>query len=65
MEEFIERGDNKMFSCYISSVEKFISTYDLDINESTARESLPALIENLFPNNHHVCVTILKYNFSL
>ena len=37
-EEFIEGGDNKMISCYINSVEKFISTYDLDINESTSRE---------------------------
>jgi hypothetical protein len=44
MEEFIERGDNKIIYCYISSVEKFISTYDLDINESTTRESISALI---------------------
>lgn len=64
-EEFIERGDNKMISYYISSIEKIIKTYDLDINESATRESLSALMGNLRQNNHHACATILKNKFSL
>ena len=53
MEEFIERCDNKVISFHISSVKKFIKTYDLDINEFTTRESL-------YWNNHYVFATILK-----
>ena len=53
MEEFIERCNNKVVSFYISSVEKFIKTYGLDINEFTIRQSL-------YWNNHYVFATILK-----
>jgi tetratricopeptide (TPR) repeat protein len=64
-EEFIERGDNKMISYYIGSIEKIIKTYDLDIKDSTTRESLSALMTELRQNNHHACATILKNKFSL
>ncbi len=64
-EEFIERGDSKMISYYIGSIEKIIKTYDLDINESTTRESLSALMGELRQNNQHACATILKNKFSL
>ncbi len=64
-EEFIQRGDNKMISYYIGSIEKIIKTYDLDINESTTRESLSALMGELRQNNHHACATIFKKKFSL
>lgn len=64
-EEFIERGDNKMISYYIGSIEKIIKTYDLDINESTTRQSLSELMRELRINNHHACATIFKNKFSL
>ena len=64
-DEFIERGDNKMISYYIGSIEKIIKTYDLDINESTTRESLSELMGTLRQNNHHACATIFKNKFSL
>lgn len=64
-EEFIEHGDTNMISYYIGSIEKIIKTYDLDINESTTRESLLALMGELRQNNHHACATILKNKFSL
>lgn len=64
-EEFIERGDNKMISYYIGSIEKIIKTYDMDINESITREGLIALMGALRQNNHHACATIFKNKFSL
>lgn len=64
-DEFIKRGDNEMISYYIGSIEKIIKTYDLDINESTTRQSLSALMGTLRQNNHHACATILKNKFSL
>lgn len=63
--EFINRGDNQMISYYIGSIEKIIETYDLDITDSTTRESLSALMGELRQNNHHACATIFKNKFSL
>ena len=64
-DEFIERGDNEMISYYISSIDKIIKTYNLDITDSTTRESLSALMGELRQNNHHACATIFKKKFSL
>ena len=64
-EEFIKRGDNEMISYYIGSIEKIIETYDLDITDSTTRQSLSALMGELRQNNHHACATIFKNKFSL
>ena len=64
-EEFIERGDTKMISYYIGSIEKIIKTHELDIKESTTREGLLELMGALRQNNHHACATIFKNKFSL
>ncbi len=64
-DEFIERGDNKMISYYIGSIEKIIKTYELDVNEATTRQSLSELMRELRQNNHHACATIFKNKFSL
>jgi len=64
-DEFIERGDDKMISYYIGSIEKIIEAYGLNIKESTTREGLLELIGALRENNHHACATIFKNKFSL
>ncbi len=63
--EFIQRGDNKMISYYIGNIEKIIKTHGLDINEPTTRESLLGLMGTLRENNHHACATIFKNKLSL
>ena len=64
-DEFIQRGDNKMISYYIGSIEEIIKTYNLDIKESTTRESLLELMGTLRENNYHACATSLKNKLSL
>ena len=64
-EEFIQRGDDKLISYYIGSIEKIIDTYSLDIKQTTTRESLAELMGTLRKNNHHACATVLKNKFSL
>lgn len=64
-DEFIQRGDNKMISYYVGSVEKIFKTYELDIKETTTRESLLGMLGTLRENNHHACATLLKNKFSL
>ncbi|MBT3365870.1 MAG: tetratricopeptide repeat protein [Nitrospina sp.] len=63
--EFIQRGDNNMISYYIGSIEEIFKTYQLDVNETTTRESLLGLLGTLRENNYHSCATILKNKFSL
>jgi tetratricopeptide (TPR) repeat protein len=63
--EFIQRGDSKMISFYIGSIEEIFKTYQLDIRETTTRESLLGMLGTLRDNNHHACATILKNKFSL
>jgi tetratricopeptide (TPR) repeat protein len=64
-DEFIQRGDSKMISYYIGSIEKIFETYQLDTKETTTRESLLGMLGTLRENNHHACATILKNKFSL
>ncbi|MBT3922159.1 MAG: tetratricopeptide repeat protein [Nitrospina sp.] len=63
--EFINRGDKKLLTYYIGSIEEIIKTYNLDIKEPSTRESLLELMESLRENNHHACATLLKNKLSL
>ncbi|MBT3184886.1 MAG: tetratricopeptide repeat protein [Nitrospina sp.] len=63
--EFINRGDKKLLTYYIGSIEEIIKTYNLDTKEASTRESLLELMESLRENNHHACATLLKKKFSL
>ena len=63
--EFIQRGDNKLISYYIGSIDEIVKTYNMDIQETTTRKSLSELMGDLRANNHHACATLLKNKFSL
>ena len=64
-DEFIQHGNKNMISGYIGSIEEIFKTYQLDIKETTTRESLLGMLGTLRENNHHACATILKNKFSL
>lgn len=64
-DEFIQRGDSKMISYYIGNIEEIFKEYQLDIKETTTRESLLGMLGTLRENNQHACATILKNKFKL
>jgi tetratricopeptide (TPR) repeat protein len=64
-DEFIQRGDKKMISFYVGNIEEIFKKYQLDIKETTTRESLLKMLGTLRANNYQACATILKNKLSL